>query len=78
MLEQTLTHKAAKVWHPVGNFGGVLVKTDGFVVSHDIRTVGFPYMYVCIVMYCVGLSAPITCNALSAACHPRKIKVLDG
>jgi len=67
MLEQALTHEAAKIGNSVGYSSGMFVKADGFVVSHDIDTVGFPYMYVCINMYCVGRSAPITCNALPSA-----------
>ena len=41
-----------------------------------IPTIRFQYMYVCILMVCVGLSAPVTCNALSEACFDQEIKVL--
>jgi hypothetical protein len=67
VLEQTLTHEPAKVRQTVCDSGGVFVKADGFVMSHDTDQGGRRYMYVCIIMSCVGLSAPVTCNALSAA-----------
>lgn len=77
-FDQALAYKPTKIRQSIGNFGGIFVKADGLVVSHDISTVGFPYMYVCMVMDCVGPSAPVTCNALPAACHPREIKVQVG
>lgn len=34
MLEQALAHESAKIRQSFGNFGGILVKADGFVCPH--------------------------------------------
>ena len=51
IFEQTLPHKAAKVWHSFGNFGCVLVEADGFVCPH-VSSHG-QRVYVCMHTYVV-------------------------
>lgn len=51
MLNQTLAHKPAEIRQSVGNFGGVFVKADGFVLPHVSSDE--VALYVCMYMYVV-------------------------